>query len=100
VLYSFTGEADGCNPAARLVRDAAGNLYGTTVVGGGVFELDESGTLTVLHQFTGGTDGGTPLGPLLRDAAGDLYGTTSEGGRLLCTGGHRAGCGVVFKLTP
>lgn len=34
VLYSFTGGADGANPQAGLVRDAAGNLYGTTEHGG------------------------------------------------------------------
>ena len=30
VLYTFTGGADGSGPSAGLVRDAAGNLYGTT----------------------------------------------------------------------
>jgi hypothetical protein len=30
VLYSFTGGSDGGDPVAGLVRDAAGNLYGTT----------------------------------------------------------------------
>jgi len=44
VLYSFTGGADGAKPVAGLVRDAAGNLYGTTTEGGTygygtVFEL-------------------------------------------------------------
>ncbi len=34
VLYSFAGGADGANPLAGLVRDAAGNLYGTTYDGG------------------------------------------------------------------
>jgi hypothetical protein len=30
VLYTFTGAPDGANPVAGLVRDAAGNFYGTT----------------------------------------------------------------------
>ena len=34
VLYNFTGSPDGSTPVAGLVRDAAGNLYGTTNVGG------------------------------------------------------------------
>ena len=33
-LYSFTGGADGGQPYGDLVFDAAGNLYGTTVLGG------------------------------------------------------------------
>jgi uncharacterized repeat protein (TIGR03803 family) len=35
VLYRFTGGADGANPNAELLQDAAGNLYGTTFRGGG-----------------------------------------------------------------
>jgi hypothetical protein len=34
VLYSFTGAADGDQPYASLIRDAKGNLYGTTYFGG------------------------------------------------------------------
>jgi len=34
VLYRFTGGVDGAAPAAGLVSDAAGNLYGTTWEGG------------------------------------------------------------------
>jgi uncharacterized repeat protein (TIGR03803 family) len=34
VLYSFIGGADGAHPTAALVRDARGNLYGTTFAGG------------------------------------------------------------------
>jgi uncharacterized repeat protein (TIGR03803 family) len=33
-LYSFTGLADGNNPSAGVIQDAAGNLYGTTGYGG------------------------------------------------------------------
>ena len=34
VLYSFKGGGDGAEPLAGLVRDAQGNLYGTTGSGG------------------------------------------------------------------
>jgi hypothetical protein len=34
VLYSFTGGIDGASPVGGLVRDRAGNLYGTTGDGG------------------------------------------------------------------
>jgi uncharacterized repeat protein (TIGR03803 family) len=97
VLHSFTG-ADGQEPRADLIRDAAGNLYGTTARGGTfgngvVFELTPTGTETVLYSFTGGADGGGPLAGLVRDAAGNLYGTTSGGGA-------ESSRGVVFKVSP
>ncbi|MGA8493494.1 MAG: choice-of-anchor tandem repeat GloVer-containing protein [Terriglobales bacterium] len=96
VLHSFTGGADGGEPYAGLVRDSAGNLYGTTYYGGAsgaygaVFKLDTTGAETVLYSFTGGADGGQPLAGLVRDSAGNLYGTTREGGAY--------SNGVVFKL--
>jgi uncharacterized repeat protein (TIGR03803 family) len=48
VLYSFTGGTDGASPDAGLLRDSAGDLYGTTVDGGSsgcgtVFKLDSGG---------------------------------------------------------
>ena len=104
VLYSFTGGADGAFPSAGLVRDAAGNLYGTTNGGGAhnlgvVFKLSPTGAETVLHSFTGGADGGGPRAGLLRDAARNLYGTTLNGGTSV-NGPCAGGCGVVFKLSP
>jgi uncharacterized repeat protein (TIGR03803 family) len=99
VLYSFAGGSDGANPHAGLVRDTAGNLYGTTVYGGlngcvggcgTVFKVDTSGHETKIYEFIGGTDGANPYSKLLRDGAGNLYGTTSGGGAL--------GFGAVFKL--
>src|SRR5882724_10153447 len=70
VLHSFTGVPDGRNPYAGLVRDAAGNLYGTTYYGGAsnncfwgcgtVFVLDTAGAETVLHSFMGFSDGANP----------------------------------------
>ena len=101
VLYTFTG-LDGFLPAADLVRDKAGNLYGTTFGGGAtnqgtVFKLDTTGTQTVLHSFTR-SDGAGPLAGLVMDKAGNLYGTTYAGGDLSCNA--PSGCGVVFKLDP
>ena len=84
VLYSFTGGADGSNPVGELVRDAGGNLYGTTTGGGTVygtvFKLSSDGTETVLHSFNV-TDGYYPATGLLRDQRGNLYGTTIFGGK-------------------
>jgi uncharacterized repeat protein (TIGR03803 family) len=99
VLYNFcslSGCTDGQYPYAPLVRDAAGNLYGTTQYGGTsnlgvVFKLSATGKETVLHSFTGGADGVYPYGGLFLDAAGSLYGTTESGGT--------ANLGVVFKIS-
>jgi uncharacterized repeat protein (TIGR03803 family) len=111
VLHRFTGGTDGGHPGyGSLVRDPAGNLYGTTYNGGGtgcggpgcgiVFKLDATGKETVLHRFTGATDGANPYGGLVQDAVGNLYGTTLSGGDLSCSTSDGPGCGVVFKLTP
>lgn len=102
-LYSFLGPPDRANPTSNLVRDAAGNVYGTTFLGGAygagsVFKLNKTGGETVVYSFTGGTDGGTPEAGQIIDAAGDLYGTTYLGGDLSCFPPY--GCGTVFKLTP
>jgi uncharacterized repeat protein (TIGR03803 family) len=94
VLHRFAG-SDGAVPHGRLLADAAGNLYGTTHNGGTsgygtVFQLDSSGTLTVLHSFTGGSDGAYPEAGLIADTVGNLYGTTYGGG---------GGQGTVFQVT-
>jgi uncharacterized repeat protein (TIGR03803 family) len=107
-LYAFTGGADGAYPAG-LIRDSAGNLYGTTFEGGimcaltscgTVFKFSPSGQLTTLYSFTGFPDGLFPLGNLVRDAAGNLYGTTFDGGITKCLGYNYGGCGVLFKIDP
>ena len=85
VLHGFTGP-DGARPWASLVRDVAGNLYGTTSAGGAfdsgtVFKLDPNGNETVLYNFTGGADGWFPAeGELALDNAGNIYGAASAGG--------------------
>jgi len=95
VLYAFTGGADGDQAFAALTSDSAGNLYGTTHIGGTanagvVFKLDTSGQETVLYNFTGRADGGYPYSGVILDSAGNLYGTTPDGGA--------AGYGVVYKV--
>jgi uncharacterized repeat protein (TIGR03803 family) len=103
LLYSFNQNGtDGYNPYAGLIFDVAGNLYGTTVLGGTynngtVFELTpQTGggwTEQVLHSFNNnGVDGAYPYGGLIFDAAGDLYGIANKGGTY--------GGGTVFELTP
>jgi uncharacterized repeat protein (TIGR03803 family) len=95
VLYSFAGGPDAANPNCCLVRDAAGNLYGSAGGGssysGTVYKLSPTGSETVVYTFTGGTDGGGPNGGLFLDKAGNLYGTTSGGGLY--------GSGTVFKVS-
>jgi uncharacterized repeat protein (TIGR03803 family) len=99
VLYSFTGGTDGASPSySGVVRDEAGNLYGTTSSGGTVgwgtvYKLDTAGYLKVLYSFTGGADGGYPTN-VIRDAAGNLYGTTFYGGSVFGS----SGAGVVYKV--
>ncbi len=103
-LYEFQGNSDGGGPNG-VIRDSAGNLYGTTVDGGiavygTIFKLDTSGKKTTLYEFKGGTDGEQPHGNLVLDANGSLYGTTEYGGDLSVSCGGYPGCGVVFKLDP
>jgi uncharacterized repeat protein (TIGR03803 family) len=97
VLHSFTGAPDGDNPFAGLVRDSAGNLYGTTAVGGAegagtVFEVEPNGKESVLYSFCSNAclDGAQPFAGLVLDGAGNLYGTTFAGGA--------NGTGTVFKV--
>ena len=100
VLHHFSGATDGGNPGAGLVRDSAGNLYGTSAFGGSgnagtVYKLSHTSTgwkLTVLHAFAGAADGVNPLCPLAFDSLGNLYGTAYNGGT--------KGVGIVFKLLP
>jgi uncharacterized repeat protein (TIGR03803 family) len=97
-------------PEGSLIFDQAGNLYGTTLLGGvlnqgTVFKLtpnaDGRWTESVLHSFCSRPncgDGERPLAGLIFDQAGNLYGTTFAFGDQDCFSGD--GCGVVFKLTP
>ena len=113
VLHSFSG-SDGGVPQYGVAIDNAGNLYGTTQVGGIgrsicsqgrfsgcglVYELSAStGTWqeTILYKFDG-VKGQYPISPISIDKFGDLYGTFEIGGGGSCFFGT---CGGVFKLAP
>jgi len=110
VLYMFQGGSDGGDPSGPLTFDTAGNIYGTTVRGGGgctaysgcgtVFKLAHTKTTwaeTILYTFTGGSDGFQPLTGVVFDKLGNLYGGTGSGGNSGCYAD--AGCGSVFELT-
>jgi len=97
VLHIFTGGGnDGFTPFDALIRDKAGNLYGTTANGGPrgfgtAFKLAPDGAETVLCGFAA-KDGAYPVAGLIQDKAGNLYGTTLRGG----TDGN----GILFKIAP
>jgi hypothetical protein len=124
ILHSFAGGTDGLGPSnlSKLAIDPAGNLYGTTLYGGGnttcstygcgtVFELSQNpanGVWTehVLYRFTGGTDGGYVGTPVVLDNFGNLfgvstwYGNTSTPACVQTLAGDPPGCGNVFELSP
>ncbi len=102
VLHRFHNRPDGSAPWSGLVRDAAGNLYGTTTMGGEfgfgmVFKVTNRGAgwiLDPLYSFpdpSQGNDGAEPNAPVVIGPANSLYGTTTTGG------GNQ---GIVFKLSP
>src|SRR5258708_7431984 len=103
MIYTFPSNGlSGGNPMGGLIRDAAGNLYGTTRDGGAsskgtVFKLSLQGGVwkeTVLYSFKGYNykDGSLPVAALVFDKAGNLYGTTGNGGT--------ADRGTAFQLSP
>ena len=106
VIFSFPNPSAGAQPAAGLIMDSSGCLYGTTsrnvysVTHGSIFKLTppstpgQPWTEQILWNFLGPADG-APYAPLVFDTLGNLYGTTRDYGDLsACT----MGCGTVFKL--
>lgn len=88
------GQVRGRRPARDLVSDAAGNLWGTTLYGGGlqppgafeggtVFKVDPlTGVVATVADFTGtgsgsGLSGSKPQSRLVNDGNGNLWGVTS-----------------------
>jgi uncharacterized repeat protein (TIGR03803 family) len=108
VLHTFTNAPDGSSPFAGLTMDSAGNLYGTTALGGfagtalcssgcgTVFKLtrsDSGWTTTVLYAFKPEPgDGVVPGSRVIFGPDGALYGTTYEGGTYFS--------GTVFRVAP
>jgi uncharacterized repeat protein (TIGR03803 family) len=122
VIYNFCSKpncTDGQLATSTPAFDVAGNLYGTTQIGGTntsdcggtacgvVFQLSPGagGTWTenVVYSFCSVskcTDGAVPGAQrLVFDAAGNLYGTTGQGG-LMGTNCVGYGCGIIFELIP
>jgi uncharacterized repeat protein (TIGR03803 family) len=97
VLHAFQGKAK--SPAAALVADGSGNLFGTTGQDGlspnTVYELSPlSGggwSFRILHVFKP-QEGQLPQGRLVLDSGRNLFGTTAGGGK--------NGCGTVYELSP
>jgi uncharacterized repeat protein (TIGR03803 family) len=96
VLHSFNATTDGSAPDARLVLTTSGDLYGTTVGGGGhgagtIWKYTSSAGFKVAHAFGAGGDGTIPMqGPTLGQH-GTIYGATSQGAI--------GGSGNVFSLS-
>ena len=109
MLHYFNCGWNGGAPLAGLIFDQAGNLYGTTYIGGVpgtcdygcgvVFELtpnaDGKWNEKALHRFMDHRDGYCPVAGVILDAAGNLYGTTNGD---FC--GWGVGFGSVFEITP
>jgi hypothetical protein len=110
VLHRFNNNGtDRYQPSAGLVFDSAGNLYGTTYLGGTSdcgtpFELSPVAgggwNETILYNFCSqpaDMDGAGPSAAVVFDGAGNLYGTTQGGGS--CQG-ECSPSGTVFVLSP
>ena len=113
VLYRFHGP-DGESPNPSLIFDSAGNIYGSTFLGGtGCTSVTGCGTVfrlslkngvwseSVIHTFTDQADGNSPVDGLVFDAKGNLYGGTQFASNLVgCNEFQVGACGQIFKLTP
>ncbi len=114
-MFQYRSTEDGSGPLAALTFDAAGNLYGTTYIGGTlncgygqngcgtVFKLTSTSGggwhYRQIYRFQGASDGERPYGSVVITAAGDVYGTTNLGGNGQCYS-NVPGCGTVFELSP
>jgi uncharacterized repeat protein (TIGR03803 family) len=102
-LYAFCTQGspctDGESPEGALIQASDGYFYGTTynggaLLGGTIFKVTASGTLTTLLSFEGG-DGQNPTGGLIQATDGNLYGTAVNGNN----GVSGTNSGTVFRIT-
>lgn len=96
---------DGLKAQSGVVRDAAGDLYGTTINGGttgtgSIFMLSPGGTVTTLASLPSSMQ--APVSGVISDPTGKMWGTSSEGGALCTTSSNvtPTGCGTLFSLSP
>ena len=99
IIHNFAGgKKDGTFAYATPVVDKAGNIYGTTLIGGTknagvVYRLSpgkKGYKQKLLYSFKGGKDGANPYADIMFDAAGNIYSTTGAG--------SKSGAGTVFEL--
>lgn len=104
-LYQFGDLETGSNSSQTVTFDQAGNVYGTTGVGGSngsgtVWELvHANGTWTYNLLYNRELSGGLSDTGVVFDAAGNLW-DTGYGGRLQCGAPQYVLCGILWKLTP
>jgi uncharacterized repeat protein (TIGR03803 family) len=98
VFLRFSGQVGkGAFPAAGLISDANGNLYGTTFEGGSsnrgtIYKMTPPWKESVIYTFTGANDGQNPYVALTIDASGNLYGAAQRG--------RFSNSSTIFKLSP
>jgi uncharacterized repeat protein (TIGR03803 family) len=107
VLTIFHGGSDGQGPGGGVILDPAGNIFGSTGIGGGgtgcnsggfgcgtIFELRKTGAdyqKQIIFRFNG-ANGFAPSADLIFGANHSLLGTTQAGGT--------KSDGLVFRLSP
>jgi uncharacterized repeat protein (TIGR03803 family) len=110
ILHNFTGGTDGWNPNGGLILDAAGNVYGSTVLGGNpafcgsdgcgvVFKLSATSSWSETVLTTAAPFDGEFIVGLTADTSGNFYFVGSSGGNNPSCSTDE-GCGAVTKLSP
>ena len=107
VLYAFSGPPTDADSPQALIQGADGNLYGTTLNGGGgscgggygcgsVFRIATDGTgYSVVFAFTGVIGVGYAPRTLIQAGDSNLYGYASWAGACFAYG-----CAGIFQLAP